>query len=273
MVFHNRTRVSESIPRRLRDEGRWYLIPLYRLLTMSTLAAEAVEGSGSWRFADHIYMHRASGRAGVGALIDFVLLRLAAARAFRTRYEFARDQVLSAMTNRPGPGPLAVLSVPCGIPRALMHAATAIGDTTGVRLYGIDLDPEVIRVARGEVARAGHDAIFEFIEGDALEPSMYPRDLDMIVSTGFGEFLDDETLVRFLRICHEALYPGGTLVTSATARHGPSAFLLEVAEVFVHYRSGDELRELLRRAGFGTVTVTHDRTGLQTHAAATKMAA
>lgn len=273
MTFHNRTRVSASIPEKLRREGRWYLLPLYRLLTTSYLGREAVASSGSWRFADHIYCNQPSGRYGIGVIVDFVLLHLAPARAFRTRYQFARDRAVELITATPPERALSILSVPCGIPRDLIEATSATDRPTGTTVYGLDLDSEPMQAARDEIRHLGLEVPFEFIEADAFDASAYPTGVDMVISTGFGEFLDDELFQEFLARCRDALAPGGTLVITASARNRLSDFLLRVAEVFTHYRSSQDLRDHLSRAGFGSVTVATDRTGLQTHATARKESA
>jgi len=268
MTFHNRTRVSPSIPQRLKDEGRWYLIPFYWLFMTSDLAAEAVRGSGSWKFADHIYRGSPSGRLGVGFPLDALLLRLAPARAFRRRYLFTRQAVIGRVLE--GGHRASILSVPCGIPRDLIEAAVATSTIPTTRFSGIDLDPEALAAASREAKAMGVSERFEFIEADVFDPSAYPSPLDMIVSTGLGEFLDDVRLRKFFRICHDALEPGGMLVTSATARHRMTSYLLEVAELTAHYRSAAQLDTALRAAGFAHVALQRDRTGLQTFATATR---
>ena len=89
----NRTRVSRSIPRRLVLEGKLHLLPVYALLRTSDLAREGIENSGSFRFADHIYRAKPSGRYGVGALLDSVLLRLRGARSMRSRFFHCQREI------------------------------------------------------------------------------------------------------------------------------------------------------------------------------------
>ena len=57
--LHNRTRTSESIPRKLLREGKLHLLPIYALMRTSDLAREGIENSGSYRFADHVYRNEA----------------------------------------------------------------------------------------------------------------------------------------------------------------------------------------------------------------------
>lgn len=268
-TFHNRTRVSPSIPRRLLGEGKWFLLPLYGLLRTSDLGREGIERSGSWRFADHIYRGRASGRFLVGPALDALLLRLPSARSFRLRHLFVRREVARLVSA----GARRVLSVPSGVPRDLAEAAAAMAPS-GARYFALDLDPEPLAAARELVAELGVAGAFELIEADAFDASRWPRDLDVVASTGFGEFLDDEQLVRFYRRCHDALTPGGTFLTTALGRHRLSDYLLrEIGEIHTRYRTAEDLRALLGRGGFLDARVSTDARGLQAFAAATKGAA
>src|SRR3954465_4223749 len=97
----NRTRVSQSIPRRLFGEGKLHLIPVYALLRTSDLAREGIENSGSFRFADHIYRGKASGRYGVGTVLDSVLLKLRGARSMRSRFFHSQRAIHEALKASP----------------------------------------------------------------------------------------------------------------------------------------------------------------------------
>src|SRR5213596_2667867 len=98
----NRTRRSESIPRRLLAERKYHLLPIYALLTTSDLAREGIRNSGSFRFADHIYRNEPSGRFGVGRLLDRVLLKLRGARSMRSRFFHSRLEILRAVREMSG---------------------------------------------------------------------------------------------------------------------------------------------------------------------------
>ncbi|MGH2682101.1 MAG: class I SAM-dependent methyltransferase family protein [Actinomycetota bacterium] len=277
-TFYNRTRVSRSIPRRLIRDGKWPLLPVYALLRTSDLAREGIDNSGSWRFADHIYEGRPSGRFVAGTALDALLLSLPSTRSFRGRYLFVRREVerrlpiLLAGRDRP----VTVLSLPSGIPRDIAEAAASLRRRGAVsheaaRFVGIDLDPEALAAGHALVERLGVADAFDLVEGDAFDSSRFPQPLDVLTSTGFGEFLDDEQLRRFLEQCHDALAPGGVLLTTASERHRFSDYLLrELGEIRVRYRSRGEIEDLLRAAGFGTVRTATDRRRLQTFAVAEK---
>jgi SAM-dependent methyltransferase len=278
--LHNKTRTSESIPRKLLREGKLHLLPIYALMRTSDLAREGIENSGSYRFADHVYRNRASGRFGVGRALDAVLLRMRGARSMRNRFQHTQDEIVAAaraVEARATPGdtsPFRVLCIPCGIARDLVLAAELIArELPDVyrrsTFFGVDLDPEPLALSR---ELAPPDEHFVFTQGDALDASAYPAQLDVIVSTGLGEFMDDELLVQFYRNCHERLRPGGVFVTSGMQPDRIADYLMrQLAELHTHYRRGDELVRWLRIAGFHEASTRQDEVGLQTLVSARKL--
>jgi cyclopropane fatty-acyl-phospholipid synthase-like methyltransferase len=107
-------------------------------------------------------------------------------------------------------------------------------------------------------------------QGDALDISTYEDRFDFITSTGFGEFLDDEKLARLYSIFCEILRPGGAMVTSAMSQTRVAGYLLDLAELHVHYRSAEEIAAFARGAGFVDTSTSNDRSGIQSFLRATK---
>jgi SAM-dependent methyltransferase len=275
MKLVNQTRYSPSIPRRLAREGRLHLLPLYYLARWSDLGREGIEHSGSHHFADHIYVGTARGRFGIGTLVDRLLLSLPATRSFRSRFVHSRDRVRDYLlrgtrrTHR-------VLSVPCGIPRDLIEAAQAVrrerpATFAGTTFCCLDIDRAVLDETRALLAAAALPN-FELIEADAFDARAYPDAVDIVTSTGFGEFLTDGELERFYGVCFRSLRPGGTLVTSATVRNAAADYLLRnVAELLVTYREEGALRAALERAAFSRVRLRRDAVGYQILATADRV--
>jgi len=174
-----------------------------------------------------------------------------------------------------GPAPFRVLSVPCGIARDLVQAAQLIEkELPGVyarsTFFGLDLDPVPLELSRALVA--DRDDHFFFSCGDALDTKAFPSELDVIVSTGLGEFLDDESLVRFYTNCHDRLRHGGVFVTSSMQADRIADYLMrQLAELNAHYRRGDQLIRWLHTAGFHEASTRQDDVGLQTLAVARKV--
>jgi SAM-dependent methyltransferase len=205
------------------------------------------------------------------------------ARSMRNRFHHTQSEIVGgaralvaraanehAMAN----APFRVLSVPCGIARDLVLAAQAIRhdlpDVYGrSTFFGIDLDSNPLQLSR---ELAGNDDHFFFTRADALDSAMYPSELDVITSTGLGEFLDDELLVRFYRNCHEHLRPGGTFVTSGMQPDRVADYLMrQLAELHARYRRADEIIRRLHEAGFYEVSTRQDDVGLQTLVVARKL--
>ncbi|HKV31419.1 MAG TPA: class I SAM-dependent methyltransferase [Candidatus Dormibacteraeota bacterium] len=264
-TFHNRTRRTASIPRRLVREGKLHLLPVYYLGLTTALGKEAIENSGSYDFADHIYGNRPAGKFLIGYLLDALFLNLKSARSFRSRYLYSRSEIQRLIVERADP--IDVLAVPCGLARELFDvAAWLAGDrpTRQVRLIGMDLDEELTSRLAGTSRRLGLG--IEFVCGDALSADAYPaQPFDGIVSLGFTEFLDDSLAAAFYRLAHDKLKPGGRLVTSGMRPHKLADYLLRnVADLQTSYRSAETLRGLARQAGFEQISTYEDPTGLQT---------
>jgi hypothetical protein len=276
-TFYNRTRRSRSIPLSLLRRGRILDIPVYYLLRASDLAREGLENSGSYRFADHIYQGEPSGRGFFGRWLDARLLAMPATRAFKFRYLAVRDELarfLIERASRSGMEPIAVLSVPCGIPRELAGAASdvlaRIGRLPGSLVFhGLDLDETVLAEARRFMNDRGLSD-FKPLRGDALDRRAYPRAFDFITCTGLTEFLDDESTARLYGVLFDVLAPGGWFVTSGMQRRWASDYLLQLGELRTHYRNSSALRRLLAPLAFRDVSTRVDPTGLQTVVTARK---
>ena len=272
---NNFTRRSRSIPRRLVREGALHLLPLYYLLRLSDLAREGIEHSGSYRFADHIYCGRPSGRLVVGRWLDAYLLSMPAAKAFRRRCEHVQGVLRRALEALSAARPkLRVLAVPCGVPRDVMDLALAIRRERPALLqrleyHGLDIDGEVLDLAK--TMTRGVLASPRFHAGNALVRADYPKEMcHVVVSTGLGEFLRNDELVEFYTIVYDQLESGGMFCTSATARDARSDALLRIGELVTHYRHVSEVESLLRRLPWTQLELTVDPTGLQTFVIATK---
>jgi SAM-dependent methyltransferase len=152
-----------------------------------------------------------------------------------------------------------ILSVPCGLPRDLLEASRAVPRAT--RFFGLDIDPQALSEARSMISDRAN---FALLKGDAFELSDYPPDVDLITSSGFAEFLDDEALVRFYESCYAALAPGGVLISSSTVRNRLSDFMLtELAELCTNYRNEGALTTIFEQSSFHEVELKRDPVGYQ----------
>jgi SAM-dependent methyltransferase len=248
-------------------------LPVYWLLRTSDLAREGFENSGSYSFADHIYRDQPSGSYGIGRWLDKRILRMRATESFRSRFFMARDELFRFLRERSADhARLNVLSVPSGIPRDFVAAVekfrAAGGVTTGIRFHVLDLDNDVL--CKAKTFASQHGITLTTHHGDALDPTTYEDEFDFITSTGLGEFLDHEQLAALYMVFNRILRPGGVMVTSAMRRLRFSDYLLQLAELHVHYRSAQDLAGIARRAGFVRLSTSVDRHGVQGFLKATK---
>ena len=158
-----------------------------------------------------------------------------------------------------------MLAVPCGIPRDLSEISAQVPHAAKrIHYTGMDLDPEVLAAARRHLGTIPL-ASLELTEGNALVATSYPRErFDLIVSTGLGEFLDEEELGRFYWNVFDALEAGGTFFTSATAFEPRSDFLMKAFEMEAHYRDRSAIERILRSLPWREITLEVDPSGLQT---------
>jgi hypothetical protein len=263
--FYNKTRQSSSIPRKLINEGRWYLLPVYYFLITSELAREGIKNSGSYHFADHIYENKPKGKFVIGKMLDYVLLNLESAQSLRARYIHAKKEIYNLVKTVNHRGSIDILAVPCGLTREFFEVAEELKKGNNIlynriHWYGIDLDEKLIKMLVVKNDEYSHK--IQFIAGDALNEKTYQiqKNYDMIISTGFTEFLNDSDTLSFYKIAYSHLKEGGIFFTSGMTPHKFSEYLMKnIAELHTEYRSESTLRELAHNAGFKKIHTYRDK--------------
>jgi SAM-dependent methyltransferase len=113
--------------------------------------------------------------------------------------------VLNALAQRTG-GPL--LELGCGTGRALIPLAHQ-----GYHVTGVDLSPEMLRIARNKAAAAKVAARVTLVEGSYTDaPLGGPYPLAFILMNTFMHLLTQEDQLRALRHWRDHLTPGGLLL-------------------------------------------------------------
>ena len=198
-----------------------------------------------------------------------------------------------------------VLDLCCGTGRHAVAFAKK-----GCRVTGVDRTRMALERARAAAAEAG--VAVEFVEQDMREfvrPASFDLAVNMFTSFGYFESVDDER--RVLRNLQTSLRPGGTLVIDVVGKEilargfqethsarGPDGTLFvwrnAIAEAWTRVAgewhavregrarsfkvdhwiySGRELRDLLRQAGFGDVSLFGDLAGQEYDTKATRLIA
>lgn len=157
-----------------------------------------------------------------------------------------------------GPGD-AVLDVACGRGAALIPAARRVGATGTV--VGVDLSPEMVRLAQESLAASGLAGEVTVMDAEAL---LLPTATFTVVLCAFGVFFlprPEQAMAEFRRV----LAPGGVLALSTWAEEEDERWAWE-NEVFanvevsrravVHpFDTAADLEEMLESTGFVDVVV------------------
>lgn len=268
MKFYNRTRVSKSIPARLVKEKKFHLIPLYYLLMLSHLGKEGINNGGSYEFADHIYYGKPKGRYGIGYVIDFILLNLKSARSFRFRYTSAKEEIKLFVNSVKKRGKIRIATIPSGYAREIFEMDRELKQSNNsnydkIEWHLLDLDKELLK----EVENKNPLKNVHYWPGDALSDKPYNDmgKLDLIISIGFTEFLNDGQTLEFYKKMSKQLNRGGIFITSGMISHKLSDYLLKnIAELKTSYRDKEDLIKLGVGAGFKLQRVYQDKDMIQT---------
>ena len=124
------------------------------------------------------------------------------------------------------------------------HAATAIG---------IDINREMLRVARAELDQAGLESV-DLRRGDAYQPPLAPGSADLVVMHQVLHYLADPQ--RAITECVRLLAPGGVALICDFAKHG----LEFLRDHHAHHRLGFSHEEIVGWARSAGAIVAGRRT-------------
>jgi phosphoethanolamine N-methyltransferase len=145
-----------------------------------------------------------------------------------------------------------VLDVGSGIGGAMFFLA----DQYGAEVVGVDLAPEMVKIAQERARKADGSDSVRFIEADVLDEQAVVGPFDVIWSRDALMHVHDKP--RLFRRLHDLLTDGGTLVITDYARGEGDAspeFEAYIARTGYHVVSPLRYGELLSQAGFADVQV------------------
>jgi ubiquinone/menaquinone biosynthesis C-methylase UbiE len=151
-----------------------------------------------------------------------------------------------------------VLDLGCGTGTlAIMAAAHA----PSARIVGLDMDPDILAIARRKVVRSGTRVTLA--EGSATDPPFAPGSFDRVLTTLVLHHLTTDQKRRALAAARRLLRPGGELHVADFGR--PHTALMRLLAHGIHRFDGSdatganlrgELPGLVREAGFADVEET-----------------
>jgi 2-polyprenyl-3-methyl-5-hydroxy-6-metoxy-1,4-benzoquinol methylase len=176
-------------------------------------------GYDSGVMLDYVYKNRASGKLGLGKLIDRVYLNAVGWQGIRLRKvlleEYLKEAVAAQLQHK---AHLRYLDIACGGGEydieVLRHANPA-----NIQAELRDYQPENLDKARRN-AQAQQLPHVHFKLADAFKAENYQEKWDIIVSSGFWEIIDDDQLVKdcFLHVA-QCLEPGSVLLFTIQPSH------------------------------------------------------
>jgi 2-polyprenyl-3-methyl-5-hydroxy-6-metoxy-1,4-benzoquinol methylase len=164
-------------------------------------------------------------------------------KGYRTVFEFYRRNYLHFLPPDRG---ARILVVSCG-PGYFVDMLVRHGYSN---VTGIDSDPAKVAHAEKRGLDCRVERAFPFV-------AEHKGGFDAIFCEQEINHLTKPEILEFLRLCHEALVPGGTLIVHALNGANPITGAEALAQNFDHYNTCTEytLRQVLEHRGFGEVRV------------------
>jgi SAM-dependent methyltransferase len=225
-------------------------------------------GYDSGVMLDYVYKNRASGRFGVGKLLDRVYLNAVGWKGIRLRRALIAEclaQVVAAQLERKAR--IKFLDLACGGGEydleVLKHLPPAC-----VEAELRDYRPENIAQARRN-AKACRLSHIRFKQADAFDERNYREPWDVIVASGFWEIIDDDRLVKACLLdAARCLAPGSALVFTIQPHHPQLEFIARTLTSHtgrpwvMRLRSLELFQSWLEEAGLRYVSHRMERYGI-----------
>jgi SAM-dependent methyltransferase len=253
---------SQRFARFLTDPWKNYLLPVPLLrrvtqLSRSRLIAESHRAPGSWRSMEIIYENLPP--------VDF-LDRMAVrdnpiSMAARNRRKWVVHELTEQMRRLASEPVIHVLGVGAGPGLQVQEAYHAAGlPASRLNAVFVDLDESAFSYGLAKAREFGLEQSVTYLSGDArkIEDLFPQRRFHLVKLVGIIEYLDDAAVVELSSAIRRSMDPQGALLTHGIADpHHAMPFLERVFQLKHHHRTGEHVRGLLSKAGFGEMQITH----------------
>ena len=229
--------------------------------------------NGYW--TDYLVRHpqRGSDTIFSNVLEDFLLNRAPTALATQERFQIFKREIQKRLGSN-----AALASIPCGLMADLFDLDFT--QVSGISLTGIDLDSEAIEGASERARQRGLSHCCQFFQREAWELDLGAA-FDFIASNGLSIYEpDDAKVVALYEEFFKALKPGGYLITSFLSmppfpglKTGWKLNEVNLEDALLQkfifsdlleakwqiYRSEEEVKSQLEKAGFCDIEIVYDR--------------
>jgi ubiquinone/menaquinone biosynthesis C-methylase UbiE len=254
--------VAQTVIKTLVDPLRNRLLPVSMLKRManrsqSPLIQESLVRPGGWRSMNIVYqnskpvdwMDRMAVRYNPISMATRNRRKLVTAKLTELLKSLQSEPQIQLVGIGAGPG----LHLQDAVVRAAVPAKK-------VRISLIDLDSDAFEFGRQCAKERGLENSVEFVQGDAREIRRVLPDLSphVVKIVGLLEYLTDEQALQLLSAMRDVILPSGRLLTHGLVdRYNSGPFLKRTFGLSHVQRTEDDVRSLLKSAGFETLSVHH----------------
>ncbi len=222
----------------------------------SELAAANWADPGGWRSMVISYNGRCE------QIADKILVKAGTVpTALRNRKRLA-VHLIAGLIDGDGSESTHVLCLGAGPGQIITEAMTKAKTASHATL--VDLNSDSFEFGRQMADERGLRERVRFIQADVSDLHEYLHDQPHIVKMlGICEYLDDEQIVTIARAAVDVMPDGAPIVFNSISKsHGTDRFFRRVFGLHMNYRSGGELAELMRQAGFGNFLAHREPLGV-----------
>lgn len=192
----------------------------------------------------------------LGSLLDHYFQNHAAPQAVRNRMAMVTAAIVSACEQSPNTL-VRVASLGSGPALDVLRAALELDPQQRQRLHVtlLDLDPLALDAAKARLATVLADSQIVVRRENLYRlpqrtQTLGEQPLDLLVCTGFFDYLNQHDAAALLRLCWNSLSPSGRLMVFNFAPHNPSRGLMEwIGNWYLIYRDEQQMQDLALRAG------------------------
>ncbi len=252
---------GQSIIKLLSDPWKNWLLPTSWLIKLTTLSRsrlieETRRNPGSWKSMEIVYENLAP----VDWLDRMALCDNPISMAVRNRRKFVVAELTKLISQLPSDSTVNLLGVGAGpglqAQEAILRSRISLNR---IRAVFIDRDDTAFAHGKTLATERGIADCLTYIQGDVRDALHTIPDIrfDIVKLVGIIEYLSDETVVELCSTIRKRMKPSATILTHGIVdAHRAMPFLQRVFGLHHIQRDGEQVKELLRAAGFEDLSLT-----------------
>ncbi|WP_425615601.1 hypothetical protein NA78x_005526 [Anatilimnocola sp. NA78] len=226
--------------------------------------------AGDHEMLGAIYQQRVTSDP-LGSAFDRYFLRQAAPQAVRNRMQLVRDRIVAFFNQDIRPKKVVVIGSGAALEIADALQLVAAEQKAGGQICLLDLDPVAISLAQQNLQpHLGNIELSAEAENLVRLPKKSTRvaamgNADLVVCTGFFDYLEDDAAVAMVKMIWSCLNPAGEALIFNFAPWNPSrAFMEWIGNWYLLYRTRSDLARLAMTAEISALhfQVSAEATGI-----------